>query len=745
MVRVSRFLAACAVLTVASNSMFADGMIVPIRPELRVRGSWAVKYHHVDIRVRDQIASVSIDQEFINTGRGAIEVEYFFPVPPGAAIDSMTLVVNGKEFAARLLPADEARKVYESIVRRKKDPALLEYAGFGLYRTRAFPLEPGKPCKVLVTYKDVCRRDRNAVEVWYPLNTEKFSAKPIESVRVKVDIRSDGDLGPVYSPTHDLTVKRLGPSRVEAIYEAKGVLPVTDFQVFYKTAGEAVGATLLTHRPDATKDGYFLLLVSPNPRSARASVVPKDVVVVFDHSGSMSGDKIDQARDALAYVLHNLNEGDRFNVVSYSDSVETFFSGLQGASDLRVAEAIEMLDGIDATGGTNIHVALQEAMELVSQDDRGKRPAYVIFLTDGQPTVGATDERTILHDTKKANAHGARVFAFGVGYQPNVRLLDRLVEDNGGRSDYVRPKEPIEAKVSSLYNKIRNPVMTDLSMAILNAKLRDMYPRGLGDLFDGDQLVVAGRYRSEGELQTTLTLHGTYQGKERAFEYPVTVHGSGKDLRYAFVEKIWAMRRVGYLLDQIQLHGKTQEVVEELVRLSKAYGIMTPYTSFLADEKTPLASEEAILRLGNRRLDRLAGGKTGEAAQRGAMARQKLNASSRAPAPTGGYGPGSSGGVQVYGSSNRADYEAGKAEYVSGVRNVGNATLYRRGAVWVTPETAGLDLKDDASAIQILERFSAEYFDLIRANSVMENRIISSQQESEQLLLKLRGQVYLIR
>jgi len=472
----------------------ADGMIVPVRPELRVRGHWAVKYHHVDITVRDQVASVTIDQEFINTGRGMIEVEYLFPVPPDAAVDSMTMVVDGKEYAAKMLKADEARRIYESIVRRKKDPALLEYAGFGLYRTKAFPLQPGKPCKVIVTYKNTCKKDRDLVEVWYPLNTEKFSAKPIESVRVRVDIKSKADVTAVYSPSHDLKTERKDPRHVIATYEAVKTLPTTDFQVYYKAANEQVGATLLTWQPQAKNDGYFLMLVSPNPRASSGKVAPKDVVVVLDHSGSMSGEKITQAKEALRFILRNLNRKDRFNVVAYNDQVDPFFDRLVGVGEERINEAAERIDRIDATGGTNIHEALQVAMRMCTDT---KRPSYVLFLTDGQPTVGKTKESDILSDTKSANKAKVRLFAFGVGYDPNVRLLDKLVSENHGRSDYVKPKEPIEAKVSSLYAKIKNPVMTGLDVSLRGLKVRDMYPRQVGDLFDGDQILLVGRYDAD--------------------------------------------------------------------------------------------------------------------------------------------------------------------------------------------------------------------------------------------------------
>ncbi len=741
-------LAAVLVAGLAGTDALADGMIVPVRPDLRVRGSWAVKYHHVDITVRDQVANVTIDQQFVNTGRGMIEVEYLFPVPPDAAVDSMTLVVNGKEYAAKLLDADEARRIYESIVRKKKDPALLEYAGFGLYRTRAFPLEPGKPCKVLVTYKNTCPRDRDLVEVWYPLNTEKFSAKPIDSVRVRVDIASDADITAVYSPTHDLKTDRKGPRRVIATYEAKQTLPATDFQVYYKAADEAVGATLLTWQPDRKTDGYFLMLASPNPRAGRNKVVAKDVVIVLDHSGSMSGDdKLRQAKEALRYVVGNLNAKDRFNIVCYNDQVEALFDRLRPAWGPALDDALDRIDRIDATGGTNIHEALKVAM---AQCTDKKRPGYVLFLTDGKPTVGKTKEADILADTASANDAKVRLFAFGVGYQPNVRLLDKLASQNAGRSEYVKPAEPIETKVSSLYAKIKNPVMTGLSVKLDGLRTRNRYPRDVGDLFDGDQLLLVGRYDAGDarklaggdKKRSTLVIKGRFEGKERAFEYPVTVLPPGRK-NYRFVEKLWAIRRVGYLLDEIQLHGKSKEIVDELVRLSRDYGIMTPYTSFLADETTELADRTNVRRTAEREALALARKVDGAAGQMGADVRGRLKAAAR-PAPAAQPGGGRSGAV-VYGNTRQDLYEKGAAETVRTVRNVGDQAVYQRGKLWVAANAADVHPEKDAEKIQAVERFSKEYFELVRANTVAQNQVLASQQADEELMIRLRGQVYRIR
>ncbi len=763
------------VLAAATSWAMADGMVVPVRPEIRVSGNWAVKYHKVKIRVEDQVASVSIDQEFVNLGSGNLEVEYIFPVPPDAAIDSMTLMVNGKEYAARLMKSDEARRVYEEIVRTKKDPALLEYAGFGMLKTSAFPLEPNKPAQVLVTYKNVCKKDGDLVNVWYPLNTEKYSAKAIEEVEVSVDIRSKADVTAVYSPTHDLAVVRDGARHVTATYKAKSVLPTQDFQVYYKEANEAVGATLLSHQPDISKDGYFLMLVSPNPGEGKQKVVAKDVVIVLDRSGSMNDDdKIDQAKGALKYVVKNLNNEDRFNVISFSDDVEPFFDNLAAPTDKNVKEALDRVDHIEARGGTNIHLALETALKQVEPSkEEGKRivrPAYIIFLTDGRPTVGKTDEPVIIDDTTKANTGKARIFAFGVGYDVNVRLLDKLVGANSGRSDYLKPREPIDAKIAAFYSKIKNPVMTNLAVELANVHISEMYPREVPDLFEGDQVMLVGRFRAQdaqqlrspepGVFATKLIVKGIYEGKERAFEYPVTLQAGGKQWRYDFVEKLWAIRRVGFLLDQIQLHGSNTELLDELVRLGKDYGIMTPYTSFLADERTKMDDAKGLVRRMEKETKDLdvAEGATG---QIGAMNRQALNEETKAMAPSqgnsravmksSGDGGGQAGGgwaqpgAKMYGNSSQDKYEAKAAEQVANIQNVGNQVLYRRGNQWYTPQTAKIDVERDQSKVKVIQRFSKEYFDLVHANTTAENQVLSAQGEKDELLVEFRGQAYLIK
>ena len=372
----------------------------------------------------------------------------------------------------------------------------------------------------------------------------------------------------------------------------------------------------------------------------------------------------------------------------------------------------------------------------------------MLFLTDGQPTVGKSKEADILSDTKVANKGKARLFAFGVGYDPNVRLLDKLVADNNGRSDYVKPKEPIESKVSSLYTKIKNPVMTGLKVSLRGLKMREMYPRSVGDLFDGDQILLVGRYdaagarklpKEDGKGRSTLTVKGRYQGRDRAFEYPVTVNGVGRK-SYQFVEKLWAIRRVGWLLDQIQLHGKSKEIVDELVRLSRDYGIMTPYTSFLADETTRLSSVTDLRRHGKAAADNLMREIAGAEGQMNAASRMRLNRAWNVAAAQD-----SAGRAAVIGNTTRAAYEQNRLETVSNMRLVNNQAVYQRGRVWIAANAADVDPDRDKDRIQDVRRFSSEYFALVRTNTTMENQLLASQRADEELIVRLRGQTYRIR
>lgn len=550
----------------------ADGIFIPAPGD--TDAGLSVKYQRVSVEIRDQAAVTKIEQVIRNEANRTREAIYIFPLPKGSAISEFSMFVGGEKVEGKLLDKDEARRIYEDIVRRRRDPALLEYANEGLFRARIFPIAPYEEKKVTLKYTELLRSDNATIQYLYPLNTEKFSVSPLENVSIYINLRSAQPLKNIYSPSHDISVHRHGENSAEVSYEASGVKPDRDFLLYYSTSADDVGLTLLT-QPEGD-GGYFLFLASPRAEWMEKEIAAKDVVFVFDRTGSMSGEKIQQARNALIFCLRALHSKDRFNVIAFNESADSFRKELVEIKGGTVDTAVDFVERIDAMGGTNIDSALRESMRQFESSDR---PKYLIFLTDGLPTVGETNIERILKDVKDENRSRVRLFSFGVGYDVNTHLLDRLGSDNSGAVEYVKPGEDLEAKVSGFFRKVSFPVLSDVRIDFGRLNAYDVFPSTFPDLFRGSQIVVAGRYRGHGDVR--ITMSGIAGGKKREFRQAFNI------ARWAendFVPVIWASRRIGCLIEEIRLHGENRELIDEIIRLSKKFGIITEYTSFLVRE-----------------------------------------------------------------------------------------------------------------------------------------------------------------
>jgi len=559
-------------LALMASAVGADGGLFPVsdQPVPRFR----IKYHHVTVDIDGPAATTTIDQVFVNETNQRLPASYLFPLPPGAVIDQFRVEMDGKVKPAALRQKAEARATYEEIVRKQRDPGLLTYVEQDLYRVDVFPLGPREEKRIRTSYTELLRADSHTYQYHYLLSTEKFSSRPLESVSVTVKIKTPTPLTNLYSPSHAVDVKRTSPTTAEVVWADENVTPREDFQLFYSVSPDPIGLTLLTHHAD-DEDGYFLLLAAPQLDVVEEEI-HKDVVFVLDRSGSMRGEKIQQARDALVFCLDQLHEGDRFDLVVFNHEVQTFSSELEPAARAKVREAREFVRGIQAGGNTNIEAALQKALAYPLE---GERPRYVIFLTDGLPTAGDTDVNSLLSKVRRWN-EDARLFVFGAGYDVNTHFLDQLAAENRGLPEYVQPHESIELKITSLYNKISTPVLTDLALRIAGVTTSDLYPSMLPDLFAGSQLAVVGRYRGSGV--GTVTLHGRARGAVREFSLRTRFPDYEPD--HDFLPRLWAARRVAHLTDEAILHGRTEAVTEEIIRLSRAHGVITEMTAFLVKE-----------------------------------------------------------------------------------------------------------------------------------------------------------------
>ncbi|MBC7232903.1 MAG: VWA domain-containing protein [Chloroflexi bacterium] len=558
----------------------ADGFIIPIPPpHIQVVPDLAVKYHHVRVTIKDQVAQTEIDQVFLNDSPYELEGTYLFPLPEDAAISDFALFVDGKRLSGKVLDKEEARRTYESIVRRRRDPALLEYVGRNAFQASIYPIPAHGEKRVQIAYRQVLLADRGLVHYVYPLDTERFSSRPLEEVVITVDLQSPVPIKAIYSPSHNVAIERTGETSALISFEANNVRPDKDFELYYSISEDDVGVHLLSYK-ERGEDGFFLLLIAPQVEADVEAIVAKDVLFVLDTSGSMEGKKLQQAKDALEFVLDHLQEEDRFNIIAFNTSISKYATNLRPASERD--EARRFVRRLSAGGGTNIHRALLEAM-----DSNSERPLFIIFLTDGLPTAGVTDLERILTDVNRVATKNIRLFSFGVGYDVNTILLDTLSQEHRGASAYVEPEQSIEEVITSFYTKISAPLLSDLRLYIRGVEVEDLYPDPLPDLFAGSQLLVVGRYREGGSAQ--VTLHGTVNGEERSFSYPNLNFSrqGGQD----FVPRLWATRKIGYLLKEIRLHGENKELVDSIISLSVRYGIMTPYTSFLVDEQQDILTE----------------------------------------------------------------------------------------------------------------------------------------------------------
>lgn len=683
---------------------------MPRQPGVFTNPEWLkIDYHRVRVEISNQIARTDVDMMFVNQGNGLAEGTFIFPLPQGAAVEALTMYINGTPIDAQILPADEARAIYDEIVRQYRDPALLEYVGTQAIQANVFPIPPGETRRITITYSQALAVDNDLVHYVYPLDVTRLTTRnPVEQTSISVSVDGDTEISNIYSPSHNIAISRGDDGRsFRAGFEAAAYSPDQDFSLFYGvTTGDQISLDLLTYRESANEEGFFMLMVQP-PHSAEERIVPKDLVLVVDQSGSMDGVKWTQAQAAATYVLENLNPADRFNVVLFSTGWRLFSNDLEPESAARDAAA--WVNGQHADGGTDINGALTTALGYADAE----RPLTILFITDGLPTEGEVDPQAILSNLDAAARSNARIFSFGVGDDVDTFLLDSIVREHRGSGSYVRPSERIDEEVASLYNRISSPVMTDVQLEIDGVMVDTVYPaQPLPDLFAGNQLIVVGRYR-DGIDATSIRLSGIVDGERQTVAYnnmafPERAGGE------PFIARLWATRRIGELLNTIRLRGENRELVDSIVSLSVRYGIITPYTSFLIEEDdilTQMGREEAAQSFGANR-----GGfdeASGSAAVDAADAISNLEQAAAPAMPTLSPMPTQ----MAPGSTSEGELGLPSDGFVapeSPIQSVGGKTFIWQDGVW-TDTT----FEPDTMTTQKVVFLSDEYFDLLTSQPAL--------------------------
>ena len=601
-------LAALAVPTLVS----AQGVLVPRcprpRPDMPIIEDCRPMQAQVvrtrsDVRVelRDRVLRYEVEERFVNRGGMIGEADYVFPLPKGAAFRDLKLSIDGEMVAGETMSAAEARRIYEEIVRRQRDPALVEWMGHGLLRTRIFPIQAGEERRIVVRFESVAEREGDAVRVDYfrggrhsdqgreitPLTNARRAANTEGRVNLSLTYRAGGELGEPYSPTHELDVDR--DNAVRRVSVRGGGPDITILVALRRSLAASVA--VLTHAQRG-ENGYALVTVTPPTELAR-NRMPRDLTFVLDASGSMSGQKMEQAKAAGRRLLRTLTDRDRFRIIDFSTDVRSFRDDFVFATDANVRSALRYLEDIDASGSTNISGALDEALRQSDigigrlQDSQDRLP-LVLFMTDGAATVGERDPARIAARASRSRGE-TRVFTFGLGADVNIGLIEQLAIEGRGTAHFVRPEEDVERVVELVAARLRTPLLTDVRIGVEgdNVRLSRQYPSGALDIFAGQDLVVLARYDGSGPANVVVT--GRANGRQVRWASQRNFARDERD--NAFVPRLWATQRIGWLSAERRRNGGSPEIDDEIRQLGERFGIPTEFTSYLVLEPGMVANQ----------------------------------------------------------------------------------------------------------------------------------------------------------
>lgn len=756
------FVTVVGLLGVLPSEADAIGLLIPQRSNVR---PFDIESHRVDVKITNNAAVTEIEQVFRNHTNRPQEATFVFPLPEGATVSDFSLWINGKKTKGAVLKKDKARQIYQSIVQRTQDPGLVEYVDGRLFRASVFPIPAGGTQKLELKFSQVLERRGGFYRYNYPMGTgEKYvKAETEKDFTLSVDIKSPIPISSVYSPTHRISTDRRAKGEVLVGTEKMQARLDRDFKLYIGQSKRDIGLNMMTYDPDGDggTEGYFMAALAPPIDEKETGEVPQSFTFVVDTSGSMNGDKIEQARKTLEFCIERLKKTDRFNVVRFSTGVELLFDSPTSATEKARRKGVSFARGLEAAGGTAISSALDRALD---QEVPEEFVHHVIFVTDGIPTIGKTNPDTILKDVRSEVGGSTRIFSFGVGYDVNTKLTDGLARDGRGHSDYVKPGENLEDAVSALYTRISSPVLTDVEIDFGGAEVHDIYPNPVPDLFQGDQIVLFGRNRAA--FDSAIVVEGRAAGERRRFEFGGSTDSeeekteAGASIASSeldFIPELWATRKVGYLLEQIRINGENSELKNEVVRLAKKFGLVTPYTSYLAVDDEELERRRRRRRrppppppprpesergrsmddLSSRTVTGGSGGST--AADESAPSAQAKKRPRKNKAEAFSGFDRATGSSAVRAAEETQEYKEREQVARKGQlkkRFIAGRTFERHGSEW---RQEGIGKKSLKKAVEV-EAYSKKYFELLDKHPAFK----SVAKLGERFVVKLGGKVYRI-
>jgi Ca-activated chloride channel family protein len=593
---------------VAAQGAATQGALQVVDPNGKPKADCPLKHTDVKAEISGFLARVVVTHEFENPFKEKIEAVYTFPLPQNAAVDDMTMIVGDRTVRGKILRREEAEAVYEAAKTRGQTASLLNQERPNIFTQSVANILPGEQIKITISYVETLKYENGSYEFVFPMvvgpryvpgsatgasgngfapdtdrvpDGSRITPQPApEGMRAGHDISFDLTLDAgvaidgLTSKTHDVDVERPDDHRAHLRLKDLATIPNKDFILRYDVAGQKISDALLTHSTD--KGGFFTFILQPPERVTAEDVTPKELVFVLDTSGSMSGFPIEKAKETMKLALDNLYPYDTFNLITFAGDEHILFSEPVPATKENLAKAQAFLESRTGGGGTEMMKAIKASMD---PSDAQGHVRIVCFMTDGY--VG--NDMEIIGEVQKHP--NARVFAFGIGNSVNRFLLDNMAKYGRGEVEYVALNDDGSAAARRFHERVRNPLLTDISVDWNGLPVADVYPKIIPDLFGAKPVVLTGRYTGNG--RGTIRLKGKMSGRDFIREIPVDF--SNSPTQHDVLATLWARTRVDDLMSQdfkgAQQGNMTEDVKQNIIQLGLEYRLMTQFTSFVAVEE----------------------------------------------------------------------------------------------------------------------------------------------------------------
>ena len=558
-------------------------------------GACPLKHTFVKAEISGFLTRVRVTQEFENNFNEPIEAVYTFPLSERAAVDDMTMRIGNRTIRGQIMRREEARKVYQAAKNAGQTASLLDQERPNIFTQSVANIMPNEKIVVEISYVETLKYEDGAYEFVFPMtvaprynpasvkeaDAAKISPPVIPATRdghdisIEVSLNAGVPVEEIKSKTHEIDTYNLSAASAVVKLRNQTAIPNKDFVLRYDVSGKRIEDAVLAHR-DA-RGGFFTLMLSPPEKFAVEDVAPKEIVFVLDTSGSMGGFPIQTAKMAMSLALEGLYPNDTFNLITFSGDTHVLFDEPVPATPANLQKAQEFLASRAGSGGTEMMEAIKIAL---APSDAKDRMRITCFMTDGQ--VG--NDAEIINEVKK---HAdARVFAFGFGDAPNRYLLDNIAKEGRGEVAYVADDEDGSNAARQFHERIRNPLLTDVSIDWNGLPVADVYPQKIKDLFSAKPVVVHGRYQKG--MSGTIRLRGKVGGQD--FVREISINLPETEAKNDVLATLWARQKIDDLLsagwDADNNEARVTPALKTAVtKIGLDYRLLTEFTSFVAVEE----------------------------------------------------------------------------------------------------------------------------------------------------------------